>query len=63
MSKHYNPLASVPTLVDVGDPCPDCEETLQAPTEQPEDCSCHIDAPCVACLTMECSECGWVAEV
>ena len=46
-----------------GDPCPQpwCE-TGELQVVRPDDCSCHIDPPCVACTHrgLECDECGWV---
>ena len=47
-----------------GDICPvdDCDGCLKLPLV--ENCSCHISAPCSACVTntLVCDSCGWEAD-
>jgi len=47
-----------------GDKCPEkgCTGTLEYPPV--ENCSCHIDPPCHACVNnpLTCAECGWEEE-
>lgn len=47
-----------------GDACArgGCEGTIE--TRPPENCSCHLGAPCGACTSLRdfCPECGWRAE-
>jgi len=46
---------------DEGSKCKftDCNGTIEL--EKVENCSCHIDPPCQACIDtrLVCSECGW----
>ena len=46
--------------MDEGDKCPACHEGIMEPDEV-ENCSCHIDPPCSACVDnlMVCSICGY----
>lgn len=46
--------------IEEGDACPfGCEGKLGYP--KAEDCSCHLNAPCGACVSvvLTCPECGW----
>ena len=46
-----------------GDTCPECEKgKLEYPPT--ENCSCHINPPCDACVSIEltCNNCGWEDE-
>ena len=50
-------------MYEEGGPCPECETgKLEYPV--PENCSCHIDPPCSACVEVQltCGECGWENE-
>ena len=49
--------------LEEGDRCPECKEgELEYPSA--ENCSCHIDPPCAACVEvpLTCVECGWENE-
>ena len=45
-----------------GDECPRCGGPLYYP--EALNCSCHISAPCTACVMnkLECAECGYTPE-
>lgn len=46
--------------VEEGDPCPSCKVgTIVVPPTK--NCSCHISAPCHACVSVKltCNQCGW----
>lgn len=48
-----------------GQACPwnECQGKLEFIEEQAENCSCHINPPCSACVELQeqlrCSECSW----
>ena len=46
-----------------GDKCPDCDGLLGYGI--PENCSCHINPPCNACVEnpLKCFSCGWEQEL
>ena len=46
-------------MVEEGDKCLYCYKGVMV-YEKPDDCSCHINPPCEACITNElvCSNCG-----
>ncbi len=52
------------SILEEGSQCPDCWEGIM---ELPpvENCSCHINPPCEACVNnkLECSGCGWSDDV
>lgn len=49
-------------VMNEGDKCTECNGRMTFPVV--ENCSCHINAPCSACVEnpLTCNTCGWVYE-